>query len=647
MTRLLKINLIIKPIFLIFSFLLIYSFQSFSQVSSSIVIQRSKEKVLINGKVYFIHVVKKGQTLYSIAKAYNVTVNDITSVNPDAVTEIRTEQILRIPGTVNNKTETSTEKEDIKITHVVVSGQTLYSIARIYDVNVDEIKKLNPEIKADSISINQVIKIPSLSKPEEEVKKAPSDTGYTIHIVREKETIYSLAKQYGVTQDTLLKINKTVFTEGLKIGQALKIPIINRQTTVVLTDTSKVATIDTSLAVVTVNCDSIKKLHKINSVTISLLLPFFSSGTYESDSETSEENQNEERIHIKQTDEFNSFTSNFIEFYQGFLLAVDDLKKTGLNIKLNVFDTEKSKARLDAIIIDPGLRESDFIIGPVFPEQIKTVSEYAFRNNKFIISPILFNDDVLNNNSYMFLINPGKRYEMKANAYLLYPDTSKNIIVVYNSDVSKPTQYFDFITLLKKRFNADTLNIKQISVTENDFSKVKEAIDSLRENIVISPSTEEIFVTKLLGILESTLIENEVTVIGMREWAYYTGIDLNYFFDLQLSYLSPFYIDYNCSQVKEYLKKYRFFFGTEPVKASKFGFNYSMLGYDIASFFIKAYSSFGKDFTQCLSCVKYNSLVAPFQFVKSSHDGGFINSYLQVVRYNNNYSVERTKIPEK
>ncbi len=646
MISLLKISFLKKSLLLIFSFFLIFSIPVYNQ-TTEISIQHSNEKVLINGKIYFIHIVKKGQTLYSIAKAYSVTVNDITSVNPNAVIEIVPGQVLRIPEASKKASTVDFEKSSSRITHIVSAGQTLYSIARIYGVSVDDIKKLNPEIKSDSLKVDQVIKIPSPALPEAKIKQDTLLSGFVIHIVREKETIYSLARQYGVTQDTLLYCNATVSKEGLKIGQELKIPVIRKQIAINRADTiSKVISNNIPFNA-SINCDSIQNLHKEKNLTISLLLPFFSSGTPVTDSETGDENRVEERAQPKQTDEISHVADNFIEFYQGVLLALENLKNTGLKINLHVFDTEKSTGRLDAILNNTGFKESDIIIGPVFPDQVKIVSDFAQKNKIFLISPFSSNDEALKTNPFMFQVNPGKRYEMKTNAEILNPDTSKNIIIVYNSNDTKTQQGADFNALLNKKQTEVKLRIKEVSIEGNNFGILKDALDSLHENIVISTVTDEIFVSKMLGILESKLIENNISITGMREWDFYTGLDLNYFFDLQLSYLSPFYTDYECSDVKEFLSKYRLFYGAEPVKTSKFGFNYSMLGYDVTTFFANAYSKYGREFNQCLSCIKYKALVAPFEFIRPAPEGGYLNSHFLKVQYNKDYSVERVKVPEK
>lgn len=110
-------------------------------------IQKSKDKVLMDGKVYYIHIVKKGQTLYSISKAYNVVQSDIIAVNPDAANGLKVNMSLKIPEAAMHAGEVQLKQSDNFIFYIVQAGQTLYSIAQQYNSSVEELKKNNPNLK--------------------------------------------------------------------------------------------------------------------------------------------------------------------------------------------------------------------------------------------------------------------------------------------------------------------------------------------------------------------------------------------------------------------------------------------------------------------------------------------------------------------
>jgi LysM repeat protein len=595
-------------------------------------IQRSSEKALIGGKAYYIHIAKKKQTLYSIAKAYNVTVDDILQVNPGMTTDVKVDQSIRIPEELVKKGDAAKPKSEGKLLHVVSTGQTLYSISRIYGITVDDLEKTNPEVKIDSLQINQVLIIPQVSKTD--TPKDQSQPAYIIHKVAEKETLYSLAKMYGVSQDSILTFNGLTKAD-LKTGQELKIPSANKTQNTVKIDTA--TTEKSNIKVAEINCDTVVSMIKENKITISLLLPFSSSSV---DAESDGEVKNES---LFKQEEIKPRVQNFIEFYQGILVALDNFKHAGIQIDLNVYDSESSTSKVSEILKKPELKKSNFIIGPAYNDQMKLVAEYGRKNEIYVISPVSHFEGALKGNPYFIQINPGKVREEEACINLLQKDTSKRFFAVYNRDTANIYAFTDFKKILREREKRDSINVKEITVFDNDFSYLKSCIDSLHENVVISPVTDEIFVSPLLGILESKLIFSKISAIGSAEWINYSNIDLNYFFDLQLTYGSAFYFNYQSENVISFIKKYRLLFDTDPVSISKYGFSYSMLGYDIVSYFTNAYTHFGKNFTNYFPCVKYKSLTAPFNFVQTGQDDGFTNTTTQIVRYNRDYTIEVLK----
>ena len=129
-------------------FLVLFIFNNAYTQEKPAEIKKSTEKVISGGKVYYIHTVKQGQTVYSISKAYNVTLQDIASENPGILLEqIRPGQALKIP--VITKSETLNEsyfgltKNDFNY-HRVKQGQTAYFLSKKYNVPLDIIYKFNP-----------------------------------------------------------------------------------------------------------------------------------------------------------------------------------------------------------------------------------------------------------------------------------------------------------------------------------------------------------------------------------------------------------------------------------------------------------------------------------------------------------------------
>ena len=101
------------------------------QNSNEIVVEKSKEKVLVAGKTYYLHTVKKGENIYRISRAYGVTQKDIIYANPDAMSGIKEGQKLKIPTESNTPRNIQQIESDKYIFHIVEEGQTVYYLTQL------------------------------------------------------------------------------------------------------------------------------------------------------------------------------------------------------------------------------------------------------------------------------------------------------------------------------------------------------------------------------------------------------------------------------------------------------------------------------------------------------------------------------------
>ena len=166
----------------------------------------------------FYYTVKKGDTLYSIAKIYGTTVQDIKNLNYLDTNQLYIGQVLRIP-------ENYTKPEDMIIpnyvNYVVQKGDTLYGISKKYQVPVDTIIQDNA-LSNNTLSIGQNLKIRTntIVNVEECFGKEESSASY---VVQKGDTLYSIAKKFEISVSDLMKSN-SLSTNTLKIGQVLVIP---------------------------------------------------------------------------------------------------------------------------------------------------------------------------------------------------------------------------------------------------------------------------------------------------------------------------------------------------------------------------------------------------------------------------------------
>lgn len=147
------------------------------------------------------YVVKKGDTLYSIARKYNTSVDNLKSINNITTDSLAIGQIIKLPSTSSTASDT----------YIVKKGDSLYSIARTYNTSVDKLKKIN-NLTSNALAIGQVLKLPSSNASEN-----------VVYTVKKGDSLYSIAREYGTTVDAIKKLNN-ITSNTLSIGQKLLLP---------------------------------------------------------------------------------------------------------------------------------------------------------------------------------------------------------------------------------------------------------------------------------------------------------------------------------------------------------------------------------------------------------------------------------------
>jgi LysM repeat protein/ABC-type branched-subunit amino acid transport system substrate-binding protein len=648
-----------------FVLLIVFIFHtiSFSQ-TDTLIINKSTDKVKIGSRLYYVHIVARGETLYSLSKAYNVSQKEIAKENPEIFLGLQVGQALKIP-VVDQKPTLADELKDEFIYHKVKKGQTLYSLSKKYDVSVDDIIAFNPDSRY-GINIGEVLKIPVNPQVVETIQQYPrkdepmkdtvrvEDDNFIYHTVAKKETIFSLAREFDISQDELFKHNPFL-ADGLKAGQTIKIPKKQILTSYSLLFDSGDETEDTSGlfkkrtaiaysdSIQPLPCDTMKQITEPFKVVV--LLPFYL-----------DKNDEEYSIDSTEVDEFgkkiyekvfyDSYyiyprSLNFVEFYEGFLLAVDSLKQLGLNLDLYVYDTANDTSRIKEILHYPMMESMDLIIGPIYNHELKLVSEFSKRHQIKMVSPLWDNLQLVDENPYFFQITPSYAAQMDKYVEYISQFKDKNLILVHDGDSLR----YDNIQLVKDklfaRFSDSVLaNIQFKEVIFKDSINVLEhAASKETENIFIVPSNDEAFVTNVVTKLNTLSAFNySVKVCGLSRWQRFENIDTEYYFNLNLCLSTPYFVDYKKDHVKKFILKYRETFRTEPQQ-------YAIHGYDIGMYFLSALLYYGENFEHCIYHHSKDLLQANYNFVRWYQNSGFENTDVSLIEYKENYNI--SKIPNQ
>lgn len=417
----------------------------FGQIDKAKIVQKE-------GKNYYLHVVEKGQTAYGISKMYDVTVSEIFSSNPTAKEGLQIGQELYIPAPnstvateptkvvveseslpqVGDKKDVTTNKENIldtnKIFHTVEQGETMYAIAKKYGVKVEDLIAANGDNSSIKPGDRIIIPVDKADKSNVVVPivKDPINTSVNpgdsvvLHKVQAGETFYSLSKQYSVTGQDIRDANDGL-PKGLQVGETIRI-IVKKKNPV-----SEVA-----LSYVPAVYDPNSRVEAVYDVAI--LLPYM----------LDENDKFRAKCPPVGDCPFYGYTVMAINFERGIQMAVDSLRKAGLNVRLHVFDTESDTTTISQILSKSVMKDVDLIFGPLYPRQIKLVAEFAKENKIQNVVPVPVSNKALYNNPYLTkYVASTPTQVQKLGVFVADNYANANVIAIKNKGKETDGFYFD------------------------------------------------------------------------------------------------------------------------------------------------------------------------------------------------------------
>lgn len=581
-----------KPISRIFLFLLF--------ISASYAISYAQEN-----QSYFLHTIEKGQSLYSIAKMYNVTTNDIIRLNPGCDEKIYAGQAIKIPkGKESQKGETF---------HTIQAGETLYKLTTIYNISAKAICEANPGLSAENFRIGQVILIPLEQEQETETAQAPAEKPAIqrpvqsrckdMHKVKRKETVFSVSREYGISEQELIAANPEL-KKGMKKGQYLCIPYPSATTM------QPTAPKEDPYAIPPSNNELFRKSKEapqaISTIKAALLLPF----------------QEDKRM---------------VEYYEGFLMAVDSLKRTGTSIDLYVYDCGKDVSTLNTILAKNEMKNMNVIFGPMHQQQIKPLSTFAEKNDIRLVIPFSSKGEEVFNNPAIYQINTPQSY-LYSEVYEHFTRQFPNAHVIFIEPTSEDKEKAEFISGMKQELKSKGMSMK--TVNENATKDMlKEALRSDKDNIFIPTSGKNVMLIKILPqliLLVRDTPEQNIHLFGYPEWQTYTRDHLESFFELDTYFYSSFYTNTLFPAAIQFTNNYHKWYSKDLV--SKFP-SYGMLGFDTGFFFLKGLSRYGSELENNLPKMNLTPIQTGFKFERVNNWGGFINKKVFFIHFTKNFEL--------
>ena len=558
---------------------------------------------------YFLHTIEKGQSLYSISSMYGVSQADIIRLNPGCDEKIYAGQTIKIP---QKKTAQQSE-----IFHTIQAGETLYKLTIVYNISAKAICEANPGLSAENFRIGQVIRIPSASEVSIVTTETVNEPAIPLiqgpvqsrcrdmHKVKRKETVYSISREYGISEAELIAANPELKGENqIKKGTFLCIPYPTAQ--VEKPTQPQVAPSDTELF-----SENKKATERFSTIKAALILPFL--------------------------DVSKSEAARVIEYYEGFLMAVDSLKRSGVSIDLYAYNSGPENASLNPILSKKEMKDMDIIFGPFYQQQIKPLADFAQKNDIRLVVPFSSKDNSVFRNPTIYQINTPQSY-LYSEVYDHFVRQFPNANVIFIEASTGTKDKAEFIKGLKDELKNRSIPMKSLK-EDATAESLKTVLRSDRENIFIPTSGSNVTLLKILPQLTLLVRENpesNIHLFGYPEWQTYTKDHLETFFELDTYFYSSFYTNNLLPAAISFTKNYRRWYGKEMDERYP---KYGMLGFDTGYFFLKGLSRYGSELEKNMQLMDLVPIQTGFKFQRVNNWGGFINKKVFFVRFTKNYEL--------
>ena len=505
------------------------------------------------------------------------------------------------------------------IIHIAQPRQTLFSIAKTYEVKLSRIAFDNPGV-LDGLKLGQPLRILKSAvgetKPSESVDETIQLEGdYVLYTVPKQQTLYAISKEYNTTVNAIMDANPEL-SEGLKVGSTIRIPtpkIFGDKRFADGKNETKMEMVGlpdivrkTEQALVTASPSSVSN--------VALLLPLYLNVN---DTLASKRPQGQpEQVYEK--------SEIALQFYEGFLLALDTLKQLGYNVNLKVIDAENRPEKVKGLVEKGVFNNSNLIIGPFYSKVFAEISGFALQSGIPIVSPTIKGNEILSANPYAFRVIPTDEAMMvEMGRYLSRSDSTNNLVLHYGAGDEQGLLW---------RFRQGLESTGKNPAKFPAYDMLKSGTDSIRyklsatkRNNLIILSNNQVKLASLIRKISTWAEDASVVVYAPNSWTGFKNLEIDHFDDLRIHMPMPIYVDYEEVEIQEFVRNFRNKFNAEP---SSFAFR----GYDVAIHFIRNLDGIRAEGVDYMESVEETGFQSAFGW-KRMADGGFENVRARMVDY--------------
>lgn len=754
------------------------------------VIKRSTDITKIGGKEYYMHLVKTGQTLYGISKAYNVTIEELEMLNPELKNGLKAGHILGIPVrpvaepqveepnpvvvepmpepepepvvvvpeptpvpepepepqpepvvvepepqpvavepvpvpepvAVEPEPEPMPEPEPVVVEpipdpepvvvepepepivqepvveetvidhktffdgsgRVVQQGEDLYDIAKEYGIDIADFKVANPRLSDEPAAGTRIV-VPNIA----------NENDYIVHQCDRNERVASLLKRWKVDESVFRAKNVSVGSHVFS-NQVVLIPIepitdfywVKESENVVVEEIEEPEMVEVSVeqepteqqsgfdfweemgeapVCVADPANARQRYH------VALMVPLYLNDV--SSLEVSKENLQKAQ---------KSRALSFLQFYEGFMMAVEAMDRQGMKLDLDVIDVTDNVASAEKALRQIQNEDLDLIVGPFFGKSFAVIEEYAKNNGIAVVNPLSTRESVIKDSPNVVKVKPGdmglimtlsnlvKNYYADANVFIVSREKAADTAflnqlehhlnhVVNEEVLVSGDEFLQYARHESERLEmgsrlAPTLDVEgQVYSTRDfqdgnidhvvmantvkryaygDISKLKSQLSGVRTNLIIAYGDDNVFATQMLNSLTKEADQYPITLVCAPDWAKFEKLLVENLLKMNAIYVSDHFVDYDDDEVKRFVARFRSKYAAEPQK-------YAFEGYDVGRYFLNALMQYGSDdLVGCLHCYQAALLHTNYRYyyrnyLDSFGNEGKENLYWSVYQYDN------------
>lgn len=466
------------------------------------------------------------------------------------------------------------------------------------------------------------------------------------HQVRPGDTLYSIAHRYGVTVEAIQAANPSIMGTNIPAGFMLVIPDADHPASAAATQgqapSNTQGVINPVQGVVVPNYQHASQTagdHWTDgTLTFAVIMPFNLDAT------STDENKTQMRS---------------VEFYEGVLMAVDEVQKLGRRVTVQAYDLGTQS--IASILSNPQLLRTDFILAPMEEAEVRQIADWGEVHGTPVVSPFSFSSQMIDEYEHLFQINTQKS--------MLYPQLTDELLsrfakytFVFLTDGSSRSKADPYPAILKQALTQKNITYKELTYQNPEKLMACDSILGLMDaDIMFVPVTPQQDALRRMfsGLQHVKILRDarhqlalaegkapsgkcpQIAVLGYPEWLLYTHDFVDYYYDLNVYMFSKVYVNPFDDQVKQFYADFKYWYAKEPLSLIP---KYAILGYDLAKFFLKSLTRHGQHIEERLNGELGESLQTVLSFRRDAQGKGLYNHGLYLVHFTPESTVEKIVI---